>query len=127
MNRESNIDSKGQQHKGEANNMEDLLRAEEAGKRISTVVRAVKYVKEDDRIDRKIIERITNLKDKSHGRMRHHIPTTGTNIDFFIAARDAFKNGKLSKNVSKHLSNSVENHLITDSEDEEGSEDEDSE
>ena len=71
MNRESNIDSKGNQHKGEVSNIEDLLVANgTTGIRISKVVKAVKLVSEKDPIDAIIIERITNQKDRSRNRMR---------------------------------------------------------
>ena len=40
QNRESNLDSKGRQHKGEASNMEDLLRESGQAKRIRKIVNA---------------------------------------------------------------------------------------
>ena len=65
--RESNMDSKGNQHKGEVSNIEDLL---VKNKRISKVVKAVKLVSESDPVDAIIIERVTNQKDRSRSRLR---------------------------------------------------------
>ena len=71
MNRESNIDSKGNQHKGEVSNFEDFFASSgTTGIRISKVVRAVKLVSEKDPVDAIIIERITNQKDRSRTRLR---------------------------------------------------------